>query len=104
MRRTQQEGYRRIDAYTPYPVAEIDAVLPRRRRQGVAPVTLAGAVLGAVTATFVLGVLFALDYASGKTRYAAAATYHAYLEFRVLLALVFARAGRPLAFTAGGPR
>jgi hypothetical protein len=39
----------------------------------------------------VLGVLFALDYASGKTLYAAAATYHAYLEFPVLLALVFSR-------------
>jgi hypothetical protein len=36
----------------------------------------------------VLGVLFALDYATGKTLYAAAATYHAYLEFPVLLALV----------------
>jgi len=55
-------GLRQIDAYTPYPVAEIDAVLPRRRRQGVAPVTLAGAVLGAVTATFVQYWAAAIDY------------------------------------------
>jgi len=38
----------------------------------------------------VLGVVFALDYAQGKTLYAAGATYHAYLEFPVLLALVLA--------------
>jgi len=35
-----------------------------------------------------LGVLFALDYAAGKSIYAAAASYHAYLEFPVLLALI----------------
>jgi len=38
----------------------------------------------------VLGLMFALDYANGKTLYAAAATYHAYLEFPVLLALILA--------------
>jgi len=38
----------------------------------------------------VLAVAFLLDYASGKSLYAAAASYHAYLEFPVLLALVFA--------------
>jgi hypothetical protein len=37
-----------------------------------------------------LGVLFAVDYAGGKSFYAVGATYHAYLEFPVLLALVFA--------------
>jgi hypothetical protein len=46
---------------------------------------LLGVGLGAV-----LAVAFWLDYASGKSLYAAAASYHAYLEFPVLLALVFA--------------
>jgi hypothetical protein len=36
----------------------------------------------------VLAVVFALDYAQGRTLYAAGATYHAYLEFPVLLALL----------------
>ena len=36
----------------------------------------------------VLGFVFALDYAQGKTLYAAGASYHAYLEFPVLLALL----------------
>lgn len=42
-----------------------------------------GAGLGAV-----LAVLFAIDYASGKALYAAFASYHAYLEFPVLLAML----------------
>jgi hypothetical protein len=41
----------------------------------------------------VLGVLFALDYAQGRTLYAAVASYHAYLEFPVLLALVLGGSG-----------
>ncbi|MDG6109053.1 hypothetical protein Daura_50415 [Dactylosporangium aurantiacum] len=35
-----------------------------------------------------LAVLFAVDYASGRALYSAFASYHAYLEFPVLLALV----------------
>jgi hypothetical protein len=42
-----------------------------------------GAALGAT-----LAVLFAIDYASGKAVYAAFASYHAYLEFPVLIALL----------------
>jgi hypothetical protein len=42
-----------------------------------------GAGLGGV-----LAVLFAVDYASGKALYAAFASYHAYLEFPVLLAML----------------
>lgn len=33
-------------------------------------------------------MLFAADYAQGRTLYAALASYHAYLEFPVLLMLV----------------
>lgn len=42
-----------------------------------------GAGLGVV-----LAVLFAVDYASGKALYSALASYHAYLEFPVLLAVL----------------
>jgi hypothetical protein len=42
----------------------------------------------------VLAVLFVLDYAGGRSVYAALATYHAYLEFPVLLALLPAPASR----------
>jgi hypothetical protein len=35
-----------------------------------------------------LAVLFAIDYASGKALYAAFASYHAYLEFPVLIAVL----------------
>ncbi|MFD0347493.1 hypothetical protein ACFQ0M_18380 [Kitasatospora aburaviensis] len=49
---------------------------------------LGGAVGG------LLAVLFAADYAQGRTVYAALASYHAYLEFPVLLMLVLGL-GRP---------
>ncbi len=47
-----------------------------------------GAGLGGV-----LAVLFAIDYASGKALYAAFASYHAYLEFPVLLAVLLGLRG-----------
>ncbi|GAA1621239.1 hypothetical protein ACFQY4_24330 [Catellatospora bangladeshensis] len=40
-------------------------------------------------AALVLGVLFLADYGQGRTLYQAFASYHAYLEFPVLLALLF---------------
>ncbi|HCU49078.1 MAG TPA: hypothetical protein DGG94_04590 [Micromonosporaceae bacterium] len=44
--------------------------------------------LGAAAAV-ALGVILATDYASGRGVYASLATYHAYLEFPVLLTLLF---------------
>ncbi len=41
----------------------------------------------------VLAVLFAIDYASGKTLYSAFASYHAYLEYPVLLAVLLGLRG-----------
>jgi hypothetical protein len=43
------------------------------------------------TVAAVLAVLFVSDYAQGRSLYAAFASYHAYLEFPVLLALLFGR-------------
>ncbi|GHJ47476.1 hypothetical protein Cs7R123_48180 [Catellatospora sp. TT07R-123] len=44
-------------------------------------------------AAAVLGVLFTADYLQGRAFYQAFASYHAYLEFPVLLALLFAAGG-----------
>jgi hypothetical protein len=47
-RRTRAEGYRRVDAYTPYPVEELEDALDFHRTW-VPPLVLVGGVLGAVT-------------------------------------------------------
>lgn len=49
-----------------------------------------GAAVGAL-----LAVLFAVDYAQGRSVYAALASYHAYLEFPVLLVLVLGPGADP---------
>ncbi len=47
-RRTVQEGYRKVDAYTPYPVEGLDEAL-KFHRTWVPPIVLIGGVLGAIT-------------------------------------------------------
>ncbi len=47
-RRTVQEGYRKVDAYTPYPVEGLDDAL-KFHRTWVPPIVLIGGVLGAIT-------------------------------------------------------
>jgi hypothetical protein len=76
-----------LPRYAPSAATRFDARVPVLR--GARAWWLGG------TLAAVLGLLFALDYASGKTIYAAAASYHAYLEFPVLLALVFAYRPEP---------
>ncbi|GAA0921676.1 hypothetical protein Vau01_069960 [Virgisporangium aurantiacum] len=46
-----------------------------------------------VAGGLVLAAMFAVDYWSGRSVYAALATYHAYLEFPVLLALLLTSSG-----------
>ena len=53
------------------------------------------AAVAVVVAAF-FALLFATDYASGRSLYGAVATYHAYLEFPILLALVLRIGARPL--------
>ena len=71
-----------LPRYAPEAAARFDARVPVLRGGRA---WLLGVGLAAV-----LAIAFWLDYASGKSLYAAAASYHAYLEFPVLLALVFA--------------
>jgi len=69
-----------LPRYAPDVSARFDARIPALR--GGRAWLLGGGL------ALVLGVVFALDYAQGKTLYAAGASYHAYLEFPVLLALL----------------
>jgi hypothetical protein len=71
-----------LPRYAPEAAARFDARVPGLR--GVRPWLLG------IGVALVLGVIFALDYAQGKALYAAGASYHAYLEFPVLLALILA--------------
>jgi len=70
-----------LPRYAPEAAARFDARVPVLRGGRA---WLLGLGLAAV-----LSVAFLLDYAGGRSLYAAAASYHAYLEFPVLLALVF---------------
>jgi hypothetical protein len=87
------------------------AVLPRFAPEAAAafdarvPVLRGGRawLLGAGLAV-ILGAVFLLDYAQGKTLYAAGATYHAYLEFPVLLALLLTARTVTAPTTQGEPR
>ncbi|MFJ9457546.1 hypothetical protein ACIRST_20965 [Kitasatospora sp. NPDC101447] len=87
-----------LPRYAPEAAERFDARVPALRG-GRAWALGAGA--GAL-----LALLFALDYAQGRSLYAALAAYHAYLEFPVLLMLVLglgagrSEAGRP----PGGPQ
>jgi hypothetical protein len=71
-----------LPRYAPEATARFDARVPFLR--GGRAWLLGGGL------ALVLGVVFALDYAQGKALYAAGASYHAYLEFPVLLAPLLA--------------
>jgi hypothetical protein len=69
-----------LPRFAPDAAAAFEARVPWLRGWRAWGAGLAGAA--------VLSVLFFIDYASGKALYAAFASYHAYLEFPVLLALI----------------
>ena len=62
-------------------------------QQGAGAHRTGGCGRSASPAALVLAVMFAVDYWSGRSVYAALATYHAYLEFPVLLALLLTSSG-----------
>jgi hypothetical protein len=74
-----------LPRYAPDAAARFEARVPVLRGRRVWLLGIAGGLA--------LGVLFGLDYATGKTLYAAVASYHAYLEFPVLLALILGHKG-----------
>jgi hypothetical protein len=79
-----------LPRFAPEAVAAFDARVPWLRGGRAWLVGLGGGAL--------LAVLFVSDYFAGRALYAAVATYHAYLEFPVLLALLVgsAASGRSL--------
>lgn len=74
-----------LPRFAPDAAARFEARVPALPGRRVWLIGLVGAAA--------MAVLFALDYASGKTAYAAVASYHAYLEFPVLLALILGLQG-----------
>src|ERR1043166_2026285 len=58
----RQAGFRHLDAYTPYPVEELNEAVHSGHRIWLGLATLAGAVFGAVTSTFVQYWAAAIDY------------------------------------------
>src|ERR1041385_4849497 len=58
----RQAGFRHIDAYTPYPVEELNEVEHSGHGSWLALATIAGAAFGAVTSTFVQYWAAAIDY------------------------------------------
>ena len=84
-----------LPRFAPEAAARFDARVPALRRGRA---WLLGAGLAVI-----LGVVFALDYATGRTLYASAASYHAYLEFPVLLALILAHPRQPITPRQGEP-
>ena len=66
-------------------------LLPRRAPAKAAPTTAAtrtGWIAATLVATGLLALVFATDYGTGRTVYTSLATYHAYLEFPVVLVLL----------------
>jgi len=64
-------------------------LLPRRSTGPTAPSRIDGSWLAAaIAAAAVLALVFRTDYATGRTLYTSLATYHAYLEFPVVLVLL----------------
>lgn len=51
-RRLRVDGYRRVLAYTPYPVEEIGALFPAKTRSLMAPIVFVGGLLGGAGAFF----------------------------------------------------
>ncbi|MBV8889156.1 MAG: DUF3341 domain-containing protein [Alphaproteobacteria bacterium] len=61
-RRLRALGFRALEAYTPYPVEELDAVMPLRRRSLLPLLIFAGAIIGACCGYFIQYWAEALDY------------------------------------------
>ena len=61
-RQLNDSGFRRIDAYTPYPVPQLDQILPSAPRVRLPLIVVAGALLGALCGYFVQVWAAVIDY------------------------------------------
>ncbi|HEX4807289.1 MAG TPA: DUF3341 domain-containing protein [Bryobacteraceae bacterium] len=57
---TKRKGYRRLEAYTPYAIEDLEEVIPGRNL--VAPIVLLGGLIGAATAWTMEYYIAAIDY------------------------------------------
>lgn len=56
----KREGYRKFEAYTPYPIKDLDEIIPGRNL--VPPIVLIGGLIGAATAWSMEYYIAAIDY------------------------------------------
>jgi hypothetical protein len=59
-RETKQQGYRKFEAYSPYPIKDLDEIVPGWNL--VPPVVLLGGLIGAATAWTMQYYIAAIDY------------------------------------------
>ena len=61
-RRAREAGYRRVNAYSPFPIDELPEMLGYSEGTGVRPIVLIGGIAGAVTGYVMQWWIAAIDY------------------------------------------
>jgi len=101
-RAARERGYRRVEAYSPYPIKELDEILPKR--DPVPLVVLIGGILGALTAYGMEYYIAVIDYPlniGGRPLH----SWPAFIPITFELTVLFASAGAffGMLFFAGFP-
>ena len=94
-RRARQAGYRKMDAYTPFPIEELNEAL-ELGRTWVPPIVLAGGILGAILGYFLQYYIAVIDYpinVGGRPLHSWPAFIPVTFETTVLMAGLFAVLG-----------
>ena len=87
----KREGYRKFEAYTPYPIKDLDEIIPGWNP--VPPIVLIGGLLGAATAWSMQYYIAAIDYPTnvgGRPLYSWPSFIPILFELTVLFAGIFA--------------
>lgn len=87
----KREGYRRMEAYTPYPIKDLDEIIPGHNF--VPPIVLIGGLIGAATAWSMEYYIAAIDYpinVGGRPLYSWPMFIPILFELTVLFAGTFA--------------
>ncbi len=90
-RAVKHEGYRKIEAYTPYSIKDLEEIIPGRNL--VAPIVLIGGLIGAATAWTMEYYIAAIDYpinVGGRPLYSWPMFIPILFELTVLFAGTFA--------------
>jgi hypothetical protein len=95
-RRARAAGYRRLTAYSPFPIDDLPEALGYSERTGIRPIILAGGVLGALTGYLLQWWTSSVDYpinVGGRPYNAWQAFVPITFELMVLFAALFAVVG-----------